>query len=117
MKTTLKIAATAAGACAALALGAGTASAITVQPVPGGTQIELNHGETVALANAHIAAPVVDALMPVRLQHEGENLSFGAGVQRRLDLAARTPGAWAGATVFGPLHAPHQVDLYHHVRN
>lgn len=100
MKTTLKIAAAAAGACAALALGSGTASAFTVQPVPGGTQIEVNHGEAVMLSQVRIVGPLLPPL-------------FGYVAQQYIDQAARGNGV-AGVTIYGPLQNPDVVQFYHY---
>ncbi|WP_347955158.1 hypothetical protein [Gordonia aichiensis] len=112
IKVSLKIAVVAAGAGAAIAFGAGESSALSVQPIAGGNNIQLNRGETVALANARIAAPVVDTLLPGR-RLDGERLTLGQGVQRSLDRAASKPGAWSGAKVYGPLNSPRKVELYH----
>lgn len=112
MKTAAKIAAAAAGACAAFALGAGTASAFTVQPFEGGTKIELNHGEAVALSQARIAGPLLNPVYP----HLGytSGLRTGDTAQISIDRGATRGNGGAGAAIYGPLHAPDLVRFYHY---
>ncbi|GBF17595.1 hypothetical protein Br6_05002 [Rhodococcus sp. Br-6] len=114
MKTTLKIAATAAAACAALTLGAGTASAFTVQPIAGGTQIDINHGEAVALSQVRIAGPVLNLVYP-HLMYAG-GLRTGDAAQVSIDLAAVPGNGGAAARIYGPLHKPDLVNFGHYER-
>ncbi|WFR73851.1 hypothetical protein P9209_10200 [Prescottella defluvii] len=111
MKTTLKIAATAAGACAALALGSGTASAFTVQPIAGGTKIEINHSEAVALSQVRVVGPLLNPLYPRLVNESGNGLRAGDTVQVSIDRAARTNGG-VGMDIYGPLHNPDSVRGY-----
>lgn len=64
VRKNIKIAAVLAGVGAVMTIGAGTASALAVTPIPGCTEIALAAGETVAVANAHVLAPVLDAALP-----------------------------------------------------
>ncbi|MDH6284642.1 hypothetical protein [Prescottella agglutinans] len=112
MKTTLKIAAAAAGACAALTLGAGTASAFTVQPIEGGTKIEVNHGEAVALSQVRIAGPLLNPVYPHVRYTSG--LRTGDSAQVSIDRGAAFGNGGAGAAIYGPLHAPDLVRFYHY---
>ncbi|MET4611648.1 hypothetical protein ABIC28_002640 [Rhodococcus sp. PvR044] len=109
---TIQFTTVAAGIGAAMTLGAGAASALTVTPIPGGTTIELNAAETAALANAHIAGPVLNPLYP-NLRSVDNGLSFGDSVQISADRGAAAHRG-SGADVYGPLHYPNTVRLYHY---
>lgn len=74
MKTTLKIAATAAGACAALALGSGTASAVEFFSGDRYQEISFDHNETRVLRDVG-AGNVIDALVPL----DQKMISLGDG--------------------------------------
>jgi len=111
MKTAVKIAAAAAGACAAMAIGAGTASAFTVQPFEGGTTIEVNQAEAAALSQARIAGPLLNPVYPHIAYTSG--LRTGDAAQISIDRAAARNGG-AGADIYGPLHAPEFVQFYHY---
>ncbi|MCL2532877.1 MAG: hypothetical protein FWE39_01825 [Nocardiaceae bacterium] len=113
MKTTLKIAAAAAGACAALTLGAGTAAAFTVQPIAGGTEIEINHSEAVALSQVRIAGPLLNPLYPHLVNASGNGLRTGDTAQLPIDRAARGNGG-AGVHIYGPLQKPDAVWFYYY---
>ncbi|NKS56167.1 hypothetical protein GS504_00870 [Rhodococcus hoagii] len=106
MKTTLKIAAAATGACAALALGSGTASAFTVNPVPGGTDFRVNHGEAVALSQVRVVGPLLNPLYPHMVAPMGDVL------QTKIDFAATHGDRGAGTTIYGPLQAPSGALIY-----
>ncbi|MGF7121607.1 MULTISPECIES: hypothetical protein [unclassified Rhodococcus (in: high G+C Gram-positive bacteria)] len=114
MKAAVKIAAAAAGACATLALGAGTASAFTVQSIAGGTEIHVNHGEAVTLSQVRIAGPLLNPLYPHLTSTFGPELRTGDAVQRSIDLAATRGNGGAAVQIFGPLHHPERVAFYHY---
>jgi hypothetical protein len=114
LKTSIRMATVAVGVGAALAVGVGAASAFTVSPLPGGNKIDLTRDETVALGNAHVVAPVLNTVLPVRLDN---GLLLGDGLQRSLDLATAAPGGSSGANVYGPILAPSRIDLYHYSQN
>lgn len=68
--------------------GVGAASAFAVSPLPGGNTIDLTRDETVALGNAHVVAPVLNTVLPARLD---KGLLLGDGLQLSLDLATTAP--------------------------
>lgn len=108
-KTTLKALTVTASVAAALAIGAGTASALTVAPIAGGTKIEVNSGEAAALAPLQ-AGWALDRIWPDFYDDDG--LSLGDDAQRYLRNAASSPTGVAGIDVYGPLHDPEMIDVY-----
>ncbi len=113
IKVSLKIAAATAGACAALTLGAGVASALTVQPIAGGTKVEINHGEAVALSQVRVVGPLLNPVFPNLVSVSGSGLRAGDAAQVSIDRAARGNGG-AGVDIYGPLHNPDLVSYYHY---
>lgn len=115
MKTAVKFAAAAAGACAALVLGAGTAAAFTVQPFEGGTRFEVNHAEAVALSQVRVAGPLLNPLYPqmTKVYYGTPGLRAGDAFQQSIDLAAAEGNRSAGMTIYGPIHNPDYLRFYH----
>ncbi|MDH6284640.1 hypothetical protein [Prescottella agglutinans] len=119
MKTTLKIAATAAGACAALALGTGTASAFELFSGDRYLEISFDHNETRVLRDVG-AGNVIDALVPddQTAMSPGEGSKYDthqtlvyASVHQLIDEAVSRGGSVA-FTINDPAYWGNLVDVY-----
>lgn len=87
-----------AGAASVLAvLGAGSASAVAVTPLPGGVQVDLSPSDTRWVADTGFGRVVAG------LPHQSAP-SFGEALDAAAQLSAQYPNGRVTFTVFGPLH-------------
>lgn len=85
------------GAATGLAvMGAGSAAAVTVQPVDGGVQVDLNHDDTVWVRDHNVGGMVAGLGSPAAA-------SFGQSLTVLSQLASQFPQGRVAFTVFGPL--------------
>jgi len=89
---TLAVGALVTGAAAA---GVGSASALGLQPLPGGVQVDLSHDETMFVKNNNIG------LAATQLPHPSAE-SFGVTLQAVSDKASEYPAGRVSFTMFGP---------------
>ncbi|ATL66844.1 hypothetical protein [Nocardia terpenica] len=85
-----------AGAASVLAvLGAGSASAVTVSPLPGGVQVDLTPGDTQWVHQTHIGQAISGLPHP-------SAASFGQALDAAADLSSHYPDGRVVFTVYGP---------------
>lgn len=85
-----------AGAASVLAvLGAGSASAVSVTPLPGGVQVDLSPGDTQWVHQTHIGNAIATLPHP-------SAASFGQALNSAADLSAQYPDGRVVFTVYGP---------------
>ncbi|MFI5782446.1 hypothetical protein [Nocardia sp. NPDC051570] len=85
-----------AGAASVLAvLGAGSASAVAVTPLPGGVQVDLTPGDTQWVHQTHIGNAIG------ALPHPSA-ASFGQALDSAADLSSKYPDGRVVFTVYGP---------------
>ncbi len=86
------------GASAGLGIvGSGTASAIGIQPLPGGMQVDLNHDETLWAHQNNVGAAVGNIPNP-------SAKSFGVAFDGATELSSMYPKGRVSFSVFGPLN-------------
>ncbi len=86
------------GASAGLGIvGSGTASAIGIQPMPGGMQVDLNHDETLWAHQNNVGAAVGNIPNP-------SAQSFGVAFDGATALSSTYPKGRVSFSVFGPLN-------------
>ena len=79
----------------AAALGVGSASALGLQPLPGGFQVDLSHDETMWVKNNNIG------IAASGLPHPSAE-SFGLTLQAVSETASQYPAGRVSFTMFGP---------------
>ncbi|MBF6210639.1 hypothetical protein IU433_02415 [Nocardia puris] len=106
MRATTALTTLAAGA-AALTLAAGPAAAIAVDQIPGGTRVELNHGEASAVADWNLG-PAIGSLPPNYTPHGkyvlGQTIAEGA-------QQAKETNSQLNLYILGPVTAPSGVGV------
>ncbi|WP_280509258.1 hypothetical protein [Nocardia farcinica] len=86
-----------AGAASVLAvLGAGSANAVAVTPLPGGVQVDLSHADTKWVADNNFGRVIGS------LPHPSAP-SFGEALDAAAELSSQYPTGRVTLTVFGPL--------------
>ena len=85
-----------AGICA---LGAGSASAVGITPLPGGVQVEFTHDETVWVDQSNVGLGIYAIPNP-------SAQSFGLTLDAAAALAQTFPQGRVSFSAFGPLEAP-----------
>ncbi|KAA0023062.1 hypothetical protein [Antrihabitans cavernicola] len=99
----LAVGAVAIGATAGLGvLGAGSASALGVTPLPGGVQVDMNHDETV-WAHQNKVGAVVAGLPSAAAK------SFGTTLDAATELSQTYPKGRVSFSAFGPITDPSGV--------
>ncbi len=78
-------------------LGAGSAGAVTVTPLPGGIQVDLNPADTAWVHHNRIGLAVAGLPHP-------SAASFGHALDSAAQVSASVPGGRVTFTVYGPLH-------------
>lgn len=85
-----------AGAAGVLAMmGAGSASAASVTPLPGGVQVDLTHADTQWVAGNHFGQTLAGLPHP-------SAASFGQALDAAATLSSQYPDGRVVFTVFGP---------------
>ncbi|MBF6330322.1 hypothetical protein [Nocardia transvalensis] len=85
-----------AGAASVLAvLGAGSASAVSVTPLPGGVQVDLTPGDTQWVHQTHIGQAIANLPHP-------SAASFGQALDSAAGLSSQYPDGRVVFTVYGP---------------
>jgi hypothetical protein len=79
----------------AAVLGVGSASALGLQPLPGGVQVDLSHDETMWVRDNNIG------IAASRLPHPSAE-SFGYTLQAVSEKASEYPAGRVSFTMFGP---------------
>jgi hypothetical protein len=82
--------------CGFSVAGTTAASAVSVQPVAGGVQVDLSHEDTVWASQSHVGAFVAGLPNPAAA-------SFGRTLDTLAELASQYPQGHVAFTVFGPL--------------
>lgn len=85
-----------AAASGAAVLGAGSASAVAVTPLPGGVQVDLNHGDTAWVNQTHFGRTI--AVLP-----HPSAASFGQALDSAAALSSQYPDGRVVFTVYGPV--------------
>ncbi|QIS10819.1 MULTISPECIES: hypothetical protein [Nocardia] len=76
-------------------LGAGSAGAVAVTPLPGGVQVDLSPADTVWVHQTHFGQVIAG------LPHPSAP-SFGAALDAAADVSASVPNGRVTFTVYGP---------------
>ncbi|TSE01088.1 hypothetical protein FOS14_04900 [Skermania sp. ID1734] len=85
------------GAIAGISVvGAGSASALGITPLPGGVEVDLNHAETVWAHDNHVGIAMA------RLPHPSAE-SFGQTFESAVALSSQYPAGRVSFTAYGPL--------------
>ncbi|NKY88288.1 hypothetical protein [Nocardia veterana] len=98
MRVVRKLAAGAVIAAAAsglAVLGAGSASAVAVTPLPGGVQVDLSPGDTQWVSQSHVGRTI--AVLP-----HPSAASFGQALDAAATLSSQYPDGRVVFTVYGP---------------
>ncbi|WP_239004102.1 hypothetical protein [Nocardia panacis] len=77
------------------ALGAGSASAVAVTPLPGGVQVDLSPTDTAWVAQSHFGQTLAGLPHP-------SAASFGAALDAAAGVSAAVPNGRVTFTVYGP---------------
>ncbi|MRH92038.1 hypothetical protein GFY24_32155 [Nocardia sp. SYP-A9097] len=85
----------AAAASVSVVLGAGSASAFAVTPLPGGVQVDLTAADTAWVANSHIGQAIAGLPHP-------SAASFGESLDSAAAMSSQFPGGRVVFTVYGP---------------
>ena len=84
-------------AAASIALGAGSASAATVTPLPGGVQVDLTPADTQWVAQTHLGQAIAGLPHP-------SAASFGEALDSAALLSSQYPDGRVVFTVYGPFN-------------
>lgn len=99
----LAVGAVAVGATAGLGvLGAGSASALGVTPIPGGVQVDLSHSETVWAHQNNVGSAVAGLPGPAAK-------SFGSTFDAATELSQEFPKGRVSFSAIGPITDPSGV--------
>ncbi|WP_406268660.1 hypothetical protein OH799_24875 [Nocardia sp. NBC_00881] len=95
-----------AAGCSAAAFGGATASAVALNPFPGGTEVYLDHGESTAIANLNLGPAL--GQMAVAWS-PGAKAYLGQGITEHAQSATETPNGAVSIEVYGLLFQPSLV--------
>ncbi|MBF6175586.1 hypothetical protein [Nocardia blacklockiae] len=76
-------------------LGAGSANAVAVTPLPGGVQVDLSHGDTQWVHQSHLGQAISGLPHP-------SAASFGQALDAASGLSSQYPDGRVVFTVYGP---------------
>lgn len=89
-----------------MAFGGATASAVALNPFPGGTEVYLDHAESTAIANLNLGP----ALSQVAVTWSpGAKAYLGQGITEHAQWATETPNGAVSIEVYGMLIQPSLV--------